>query len=125
MISDGYSRHDKSPGSYKGMLPDRNRSGNQRLGFMIHIMSSSAEVSLLSDDAVFSEVDESQRIQVCAVANAGPMVEPKMPGDLDTGTIVNKGLSMDFSPEKPKDEEPPLVGGFGSPLTKASPCKMP
>ncbi len=102
-------REYKCPGTNKRVGTDGDLRDFQGQSTISEIMSSCAKIHFLSDSSPFMNFNVAKAVCVGTVTEAGTMVHSQIPGERDTGTLVNEGSAIQFSPEEAENTQAPRI----------------
>ena len=78
-------------------------------------MRSSAKVSFLGNHTAIAKLDFTERIEVCSISDAGPVVENDTPWDLYASPLMNEGFPVDLASKHSEPAEAPRIKRFRRP----------
>src|ERR1043166_10066940 len=107
--TDGYTRHHKCTRTYERVLANCNLCDYQRNFRPLEIMSSRAEISFLRDRCARPDFDLAQAIGIRPVAQAGAIVQRKIPGNGNARALMNEWRAVDLRIEHPQPKKPPFI----------------
>ena len=88
-------------------------------------MGAGAEVSLLGYAGTRADLHSSKAIGMGAITQTGLVVQGEVPGVINAGPLMHKGLAVKGGPKAAQDEKTPRITGFGRPTAEQRPSNLP
>lgn len=124
-LTHAHAGQQEGAGADESVGADVDRGGLQGPGGIAQDVTAGAEVGLLGHTGTGADLHRAKAVGMGAVAQAGMVLEGEVPGVIDAGPLVHKGLAVERGPEAAQDEQAPRVAGFGGPGAEQRPGKLP